>query len=133
VSSANGEMYVRTNAEINQASSRVRNDLVSILMEAIDELSVSTKPRLAELDKFEKLLSSAARLFQWPTMQATRYLHTGNIQAYGSGIDSNSTPNSAVNLALIATTPEQLAVLAKGKFSADPESKPLESPPCDQP
>lgn len=108
VSTANGELYVRSNAEISQASKRVRNDLVSILMEAIDELSVSTLPRLSQLAEFEKLLTSAAKLFQWPTMQATRYLHT----SHGATTIGEVPLQAAVNLDLIATSPEELARIA---------------------
>jgi hypothetical protein len=127
---ANGQLLVRTNKEINEASQRARNDLVSVLLEAIDELSVSTQPRLSQLKEFSELLNSAARLFQWPTVSAMRVVqsqHTvhGYAHRHHNDIESEETPTGAVNLALIATTPEQLAELAKnsGKFSDDLGSK----------
>lgn len=114
VKSANGEMTVRTNAEINQASARARNDLVSILLESIDELSVSTLPRLSQLSEFEKLLESAAKLFQWPRLTVSRVLASNQtVGGYSANMNEVGQPTGAVNLALIATSPEQLAMLAK--------------------
>jgi hypothetical protein len=109
VASANGEVAVRTNAEINQASHRARNDLVSVLLEAIDELSASQQPRLSQLAEFGKLLEGAARLFQWPML--TR--HSYAVQQYMNA--GRTVPTEAVNLDLIATTPEELARLAEAQ------------------
>lgn len=132
VSSANGQMYVRTSAEINQASARARNDLVSILLEAIEELSVSTQPRLSQLKEFNELLGAAARLFQWPMLTATRFIAHQREPVQGYGVNpeaqppSSSVPTAAVNLALIATPPERLAELAKEKILDEVGPKPQE-------
>jgi hypothetical protein len=127
---ANGQLLVRTNKEINEASQRARNDLVSVLLEAIDELSVSTQPRLSQLKEFSDLLNSAARLFQWPTISAMRVVQSQHT-VHGYSHNPDSPPTEAVNLALIATTPEQLAQLEKaknsGKFSDDLDSKSQET------
>ena len=107
-----GTPRIRNSAEINQASARARNDLVTILQEAIDELVVSQQPRLSQLGEFEKLLGSAARLFQWPTVTAQRMVATVQTSAQGYAIAPNGQPTGAVNLTLTATSPEQLAILS---------------------
>lgn len=130
-----GVVRVRNNAEISQASSRVRNDLVSILIEAVDELHCSQLPRLSQLLEFEKLLEAASKLFQWPRMTVSRIMASGpGATAYGMTMNEAGQPTGAVNLALIATSPEQLAMLAKKQenFGNDNQTKSEEAPITNQ-
>lgn len=101
-----GNVRLRNNAEISQASSRARNDLVSILLESIEELQASVEPRLDQTEKLQTLSAVAAKLFSWTTSHSLRTVNVTNPPPY--------TPesNNAVNLTLAATTPEQLRAIA---------------------
>lgn len=102
-----GTIRLRNNAEITQASNRARNDLVSILLESIEQLQASTESRLDQTDKLATLTQTAARLFSWTTSHSLRTVNLSNPPPYTA-----ESPNNAVNLALSATSPEQLRAIA---------------------
>lgn len=119
---------IRSNAEINLASNRAKADLVQILQESINELVCSDQPRLSQLSEFQTLLTSAARLFSWPTVSVSRLsgYQPNQPLSYASNLSPvdqqnlvDQSPQTAVNLALIQTTPEQLALLAKRSTNAN--------------
>lgn len=99
-----GNIRLRNNAEINQASQRARNDLVSVLLESIEQLAASHESRLDQTDKLATLTAVAAKLFAWPTASTVRTVNISNPPPYSE--------NNAVNPTLSATTPEQLKAIA---------------------
>lgn len=102
-----GSVRLRNSAEINQASLRARNDLVSILLESIEQLAASHDSRLDQTDKLATLTATAAKLFSWTTSHSLRTLNVTNPPPYSA--ESN---NNAVNLSLTATSPEELRAIA---------------------
>lgn len=112
-----GSFRLRTTKEIDQASVRARNDLVAILIESIDELVLDQNPRLKNIDKLIHLTNVSSKLFGWSSGAGSNQRF---IQPY---VNQNNTPTEAVNLALIATTPAQLAALAKAKVQEENQGK----------
>jgi hypothetical protein len=103
-----GDIRVRTNAEITQASQRARNDLVSILLESIEQLHASQDSRLDQTDKLATLTQVAGRLFSWASSSTLRTVNINHAQGY----QPDKSPNNAVDLSLSATSPEALRAIA---------------------
>lgn len=100
-----GDIRVRNNAEITQASQRARNDLVSILLESIEHLAACHQSRLDTVNELASLTAVAAKLFSWPSASTLRTVNVVNPAPF-------KPENNAVNLSLTATSPEALKAIA---------------------
>lgn len=94
---------LRSQGEFDACSRIAHNDLVTFLMNSLEELRESDLPALELLPKFQVMVACAAKLFGWPGPAKNNTLLLNN-------------ENSAVNLNLISTSPEKLAraAIARG-------------------
>ena len=97
---------LRTLGDINHASKRVHSDLVQTLEAMARDLAGSADKCTSDnLAKLNSLTVTAARLFAWPVAR--------QIDGHSPASPEHLNPlSNAINLALIATTPDQLRKLA---------------------
>lgn len=121
--SPTGSIRVRTNAEITQASQRARNDLVSILLESIEQLHASHSSRLDQTDELATLTAVAAKLFSWPSHASLRTVNINSAPNAYQPEPPAPPDNNAVNLALTASTPEQLRAIADQQLKREQQQQ----------
>lgn len=92
--------YVRSNAEINHCSNKVKSDLISALVKMSSELAESADPNdKNSLLKLERLTNIAARIFSWPSAKA--------VDITAQAISANPS-GQAINLELMKRPPDSL-------------------------
>jgi hypothetical protein len=103
-----------SSAELQDASNQVKANLVVTLQKIVAKLA-SEPPDSIDLSKFSRLVETSARLFAWPATKAVE-ISTSNESPFKQ-------LNTAINLALIRTTPEQLRAKARLMASSDDEKQ----------
>lgn len=93
--------HIRSNAEINQCSHKVKSDLISTLLKMSSSLAnaKSCSDDKNALLKLERLTNVAARLFSWPSAKS--------IDVSASALASNPA-SRAINLELVRKKPDNL-------------------------
>jgi hypothetical protein len=94
-----GTGYVRSNLEVRNASNQIRSDLTTVLLRQSAELAQQSDYQPNDVAKLAKLIDAAKTLFAWPNAKPQE----------SPSIES---PQGAINLDLIKTTPEQMRDLA---------------------
>jgi hypothetical protein len=90
-------------ADLQEASEHVKTNLVRMLIKLTD-LLVTQEPDISSIAQTAKLTDVASKLFAWPAAKA---IEISNPE------DSAKQLHTAINLALIRTTPEQLRAKAR--------------------
>lgn len=112
---ASERTFQRTAAELTRASRQARDDLITFLQNAISELLADQRPSEELMPQFATLTACASKLFAWQSTVKHQWT-------------SEADPNSAVNLALIATPPEKLAQLAIDRGLLPAATEPIADP-----
>lgn len=94
---------IRSDAQIKAVGEQVKSDLVTALARLSQQLANQDELTLRDAPALDRLISSAAKLFAWPSPKP--------VDAGSNALMSSN--GNAINLALIRTSPEQLKQLSQ--------------------